>query len=186
MEDLQRRVGIIEEQLREHGQKLEELGPIRTVVLARTIIASVRDAYVSDIKREALNNAAARQFDPRFGSQEGRKYWFDQASRLTDIEIKVLGLLRQHGELTADYRGTLSSSQGPSELDAADQIAVGAVLAQMEVERRPGPMLVERTPRSSHKLTASGYMLSGFISPIERRPDPSPSGLPQVTENKAD
>jgi hypothetical protein len=183
LEDLQRRVCIIEEQLHADGQTLDEIGPIRTVTLARTVIASVRDEYVGDVKREAVNNATARQFDPRFGSQEARKYWLDVVLALTDVEIKVVQLLRQHGELKSDLDGKLYFKEKQSVLPDADQISLGATVIQMGLNSRKDPALVQPTTSGAFKLTAPGYMLSGFTSPIQPQTGAEPESPSGVAES---
>jgi hypothetical protein len=178
--DVQRRVLLLEAQLRRQGSHLENPGAVRTARLAHAMAEAVGASY-SDEKRAAVANAAARQFDPRMGAQGARKYWLDRVAALTDLEVWVLQLLREHQRLY--YVPTGELLLGPnatrSALADVDQVSLGTALSALSLAgdpaRNPAPLVLSMgegipvgdynvTPR---ELTPWGAILVKFIAPIE-------------------
>lgn len=178
--ELDRRLRIVEEQLRREGKKLDEFGGIRTMMIMKSLVHAFGNTF-SDVKQDALVTATVRQFDSRFGGQETRKHWLDRIAALSDLEIRIIKLLHEHslmayipptGELIIGAAGMKSNAP------AADQAALGAALQQMSFQFDPNktPPLVQRTQQEykvgahgmvlAHALTVSGKIVAGFIAPI--------------------
>jgi hypothetical protein len=103
---LQQKVEQLAARLESNGQKLDDLGPIRTVHVARDVAESTAQAR-SPEKREAVLNAAARQFDPNL-SASARAHWLAVVRQLSDIEIAAIRVLHTEGALWQQHDGTLA------------------------------------------------------------------------------
>lgn len=177
--DLQTRVSIIEKQLATEGKKLDQPGAIRTTMLAHRMAEAFGSAY-SDVKRDAVANAAARQFDPRMGEQGARKYWFDRVAQLSDLQVWALQLLREHTLLYYVPSGQLLLGKEaiPSPLPESDQVSLGTALSHLALPedrmRNPAPLVSsmgEGLPLGNYNVTPEGLTVYGrilvqFIAPI--------------------
>jgi hypothetical protein len=98
---LHARVEQLRVELERQGKHLEELGAIRTTNVSRIFAMAVTEA-TSPGKVAALVNAAARQFDPTFGTPAARSHWFSIVRSLSDIELQLILLAHEHGSIAFD------------------------------------------------------------------------------------
>jgi hypothetical protein len=180
LDDVQRRLALLESELRREGKSLESPGAVRTARLAHGMGEALGASY-SDVKRDAVANASARQFDPRMGEQGARKYWLDRVAALTDLQVWVLQLLREHkalyyvpsGELLLGLEATRCT------FPDIDQVSLGTALSALALPddpaQNPAPLVISAgdgipvgdynvTPRV---LTPWGTILVKFIAPID-------------------
>ena len=124
---LEQRMTALEAQLKQEGRELDNLGASRTAVVGQEVLEGVATAY-GEPKVDAVLNAGARQFDPRMGPHEVRKYWLDRVMQLTDLEVRVLMLLKLHSPLSYRNEAFLASGLAHTKLDLpdADHIALHA------------------------------------------------------------
>lgn len=170
---LQQRVDVLEGLLGKDGHRLDDLGAKRTVAVAQEVAKGVAEAY-GEPKIDAMLNAGARQFDPRMGPQEIRKYWLDRVTQLLDIEVRVLLLLKEHQPIMyfeeAD-RMLWGEQRQAADLPDEDRVALGTVLNQLV--SRGDLVSTTSTTGSVDQETVFSVMLSGqgravvrFIEPI--------------------
>lgn len=170
---LQQRVQALEAQLQSQGKQLDDLGMKRTVAVAREVAEGVAAAY-GEPKVDAVLNAGARQFDPRMGRQESRKYWLDRALNLTDMESRALLLLKDHqpviylAEADEMFWG---DQREPANLSDEDRVALGTVLDQLVsrgdlVNMTSTTATIRRESVTSIVLSGQGKILVRFIEPI--------------------
>jgi hypothetical protein len=90
--------------------RAEMLPPDRSDPLSReqTVSDFVRDVASAhtQVKREALVNAAANQHDPRIGGQATRAFWYRVLRELPDVEVFIIRLMAKHGHIVL-WRGEL-------------------------------------------------------------------------------
>jgi hypothetical protein len=164
-------IRAVRAELRAHRTELDQLAPLRALAIAEQVAKSASEAS-GDSKVEAMLNAGARQFDPRKGPQETRKYWLDRVTQLSDLEVRVLMLLKDHSPLS--YREEAYLAWGLKhtklELPHAEHIALGLVLERLVAEGNlvgttpTHPSVVERYP--SVVLSSQGRTIVNFIEPI--------------------
>jgi hypothetical protein len=128
----------------------------------------------TDLRREALTNAAAQQFDPRMGSQAVRKYFFDRAAELTDVETLVVLQLQMRPLFFFESSGKLAflkddKTATDDAIPAADRMAIGVTMLSMgkkgdfvtETRRN----IMEFGDRANEvRLTPAGSVLATFIN----------------------
>ncbi len=81
------------------GKPVDPPDPLTQGVLFSEFAEAVASAATLE-KRTAVVHAAARQFDPEAGAPAVRKYWFDLARVLGDLDIVVIRLLRREHNAT--------------------------------------------------------------------------------------
>ncbi len=133
---LQERVNRLEEALAKHGKRLDDLGPLRTRRLVVDWAEAVREAE-GETKRNSVSNAAARQFDPDWHTVDVRKYWFDQVTQLSDLEVRAIQMLGVYDYVAfAPSSGTLLfGSKGVANGEEASDslsVALGASLSELK------------------------------------------------------
>lgn len=164
-------VRAVQSELRAHRTELDELAPRRALAIAEQVAKSASEAS-GDSKVDAVLNAGARQFDPRKGPQETRKYWLDRVTQLTELEVRVLMLLKKHSPLSYRYDAYLARGLEDTKLDLpdAEHIALGLVLERLVakgdlVRTMPTPANMVAT-YPSVVLSSQGQILVSFIEPI--------------------
>lgn len=170
---LEQRVAALETELNKEGPGLDDLGPTRTAVVAKEVLEGVAGAY-GEPKVDAVLNAGARQFDPRMGPQEIRKYWLDRVTLLQDIEIRVLMLPKKHAPLyyfVSSGELYWGKQRDPADLGDEDRVALGSVLLEMmeriDLVTASGPIAnIDQKSARAAILTPRGETLVRFIEPI--------------------
>jgi hypothetical protein len=112
--ELKNRVARLGERLDEQGNALDELGTLRSSRVFQEFLAAWKDAR-GDEKREALMNAAARQFDPTTGGRAFRERIFRMFADMPDAHVAGL---RAFGGATNGlyfYRSEWTISRGSGE-----------------------------------------------------------------------
>lgn len=89
----------LEAELQAQGKKLDELGASRTTQVLRDVLAACARAE-SPEKRDALINAAVRQFDPRAGTASTRAYWLRVLASVSDVELHVVRIVVRHSRVS--------------------------------------------------------------------------------------
>jgi len=112
--ELESKVARIDAQLGEIGRQLDELGAVRTVLLAQDVASSATSARTKG-KREAVLNAAARQFDPRKGDEAAREYWLQRVRALPETELALLLFLNEYDEIGFVDDLTVVVKHGPND-----------------------------------------------------------------------
>lgn len=95
---LNSKVEVLASKLEAQGKKLDELGAVQTVVLTRAVAQSTTEAKTRQ-KRNAVLNAAARQFDPTRGDAAARQYWLGRVRSLPEVDLAFLLFVAEHREV---------------------------------------------------------------------------------------
>jgi hypothetical protein len=167
---LQAKVERIEKELEAQGARLDDLGPMRTVNVAREYVQGCAEAH-SEEKKEALTIAAARQFDPRFGQQYVRAHWLALLGELSDIEIMAILWMagfpaRTEFEFPNEYRESeqikvhlRSRKVDLVELPETQRVAFVDVLTRLKADGR-----FVYTSTGFFGVTDAGRQLAAFAS----------------------
>jgi hypothetical protein len=167
------RIREIEGQLQRVGTPIDPPTPHRTLAVAREVATSAANAQ-GEPKVDAVLNAGARQFDPRMGPQEARRYWLNKVMALGDLEVRVLQLLKHRQPVFYFVAtGELHWGSPPelADLPDEDRIALGSVLLEMQrqndlVHTSGATANIDNHSARGAILTPRGEVLVRFIQPI--------------------
>jgi len=166
-------IRVLQADVQAHGLQLSQLPPHRTQAVGQQVAQAASEAH-SETKVEAILNAGARQFDPRMGAEEVRRYWLARVAQLTDLEVRALVLLKERAPLFYfDTPGLLhwGERREIADLPRAECLALGGVLLNLQrknelVTRGTATAEIENYSTQASILTARGEELLRFIHPI--------------------
>jgi hypothetical protein len=166
-------IRALQADVQRHGAEFDKLAPLRALAIAQQVATSASEAS-GEPKVEAVLNAGARQFDPRRGPQETRKHWLDRVTRLSDLEIRVLLMLKERGPLF--YFATpgwlhWGATPIPADLPEEDRVALGSVLLELRgfgelVTDSPATLTERNYSARACVLSQQGEIVVRFIEPI--------------------
>jgi hypothetical protein len=166
-------IRAVQAEVQAHGLKLAQLSPHRSQAVGQQVAQAASEAR-SETKVEAILNAGARQFDPRMGAEEVRRHWLTRVATLTDLEVRVLMLLKERAPLFYfSSPGVLhwGERRELADMPRAECLALGSVLLDLQrandlVTQGTTNAEIENYSTQSSILTARGEELLRFIRPI--------------------
>ncbi|MEO8901147.1 MAG: hypothetical protein ABI488_05690 [Polyangiaceae bacterium] len=162
---LTERIAKIEDRLEEAGEAPEPLDTIRANVVFSEFARGVSEA-ATPAKRRALVNAAAHQFDPEFGEPSVRVYWLRRVRALSDLDIRVLGLITEHVKIAFNPTGLVPMNVEPFELVGMPPENLTAFkAAALELAKGPGNLVQQdhglyTLPGASHSWSGELFTLA--------------------------